>query len=236
MLFCGIEKVSMNDYPEKISCVLFTSGCNFFCPYCHNPTSVARNQSVVDEDYIFHLINKRKFLYDGIVISGGEPTLWDDLSDVCRRIKKIGFSIKLDTNGSRPNVLRSLLSDKLVDYVAMDIKTVVDNHSYRKFTAEPDIVDSIKASISIIMDKAKDYEFRTTCVGPFVDRTAMNSMSLSIKDAKRYTLQKFNSYALDVLDKDFKKEGKHILEKEEIGELVKVACNNVESCSMSVSM
>jgi len=193
-------------------------------------------ESLIDEEYIFHFINKRKFLYDGVVLSGGEPTIQDDIVDICRRIKALGFKIKLDTNGSRPETIEQLLTDKLVDYVAMDIKASVDIHSYRKFTAEPDIVSSIKNSVSLIMDKAPDYEFRTTCVKPFINKTVIESISLSIKDAKKYTLQKFNSYALEILDKNFIKDNNHMIEKEGISELVNVACSNVKQCGESLSL
>ena len=234
MLFCGIEKVSLNDYPGKISCVLFTAGCNFFCPYCHNPRSIiVSEKDLIGEEYIFHFINKRKFLYDGIAISGGEPTIREDIIATCKRIKAAGFKVKLDTNGSRPEVLKQLLVDKLVDYVAMDIKTKIDDDSYKKFTAEPNVASSINESISLIMDKAADYEFRTTCVKPFIDKTIIKNISTSIKDAKRYTLQKFNSYALEILDKNFMKDRGKIIENEGIDELVNVACSDVRSCGTS---
>ena len=126
MKFGGLQKNSLIDYPGKIACVLFVCGCNFDCPYCHNPELVKEtieNPLAFHENKAYDFLKKRKGLIDAVVISGGEPTLQADLADVCQHIKQMGFLVKVDTNGSRPEVVRQLIVDKLVDYLAMDIKT-----------------------------------------------------------------------------------------------------------------
>ena len=126
MVFGGLQKNSLIDYPGKVSCVLFLSGCNFDCPYCHNP-DLAKDSSLcpvlLDEKAVFDFLQRRKGFLDGVVISGGEPTLQKDLLVLCKKIKELGYLIKLDTNGSRPQVIKRLIDEGLVDYIAMDIKT-----------------------------------------------------------------------------------------------------------------
>ena len=224
MIFCGIEKNSLNDYPGKICCVVFTGGCNFFCPYCHNPQTVlnASTQGVSEEEFL-GLINKRRNLYDGIAISGGEPTLHKWLPDICRKVKDMGYQIKLDTNGSRPNMLSKLLKDKLVDYVAMDIKTDLSEASYSQFTKEPNIISSVEDSIELIMDYAPDYEFRTTCVNPLMNKDKMSSICQSIRGAKRYRLQPYNVNAESILNKEFFVGHVPRMDREVLSELVEVA-------------
>ena len=126
MVFGGLQKQSLIDFPGKLSCVLFTSGCNFDCPYCHNPDLVNGHTPrplVLKEGNIYDFLEMRKDFLDGVVISGGEPTLHGDLIDTCRKIKQMGFPIKLDTNGSRPATISNLLDEECIDYIAMDIKT-----------------------------------------------------------------------------------------------------------------
>jgi pyruvate formate lyase activating enzyme len=130
MVLGGLQKSSLIDYPGKISCVLFLSGCNFACPYCHNPDlamgCVAAN---ISEDSIYDFLERRREFLDGVVISGGEPTIQKDLIQLCRKIKQMGYPVKLDTNGSRPRVVQILIEEGLVDYIAMDIKTDTARYS-----------------------------------------------------------------------------------------------------------
>ena len=187
----GFQKNSLIDFPGTIACVVFTSGCNFKCPYCHNPELAAGPVNGVgrlNTSDIFSFLSKRKGWVDGVVITGGEPCLQPDLIEFIQQLKQMGLAVKLDTNGSRPSVLSRLLDRSLLDYVAMDIKTGPDRY--------PDIMtsapgsDVIFQSIQIIMASAPDYEFRTTCVRPFIDASVIKQIAGQIKGARRYVLQK----------------------------------------------
>lgn len=194
MLLGGLQKTSLIDYPGKLSCVLFFSGCNFDCPYCHNP-QLARGCRVgfpsTIETQLYRFLKRRRTVLDGVVLSGGEPTIQKDLFSACLKLKQMGYPVKLDTNGSRPQVIRQLLDEKLVDYIAMDIKT--DPLNYSPVINRSQDAGRILASIQIIKDSAPDYEFRTTCVKPLVSESVINKIGRRIKGAKRYTLQRFNN-------------------------------------------
>lgn len=200
MIFGGIQKNSLIDYPGKISCVLFTSGCNFACPYCHNPDLVKNNPALyLNETEIYDFLESRKGFLDGVVISGGEPTIHNDIKSVCKNIKTLGYPVKLDTNGSNPSVIENLIDEGLIDYIAMDIKTDPALYSFFvKYGCESaDIISSIKT----IMNSAIDFEFRTTCVKPFISRPVIEKISGIIKGASLYILQHFQNK--NVLDPDF---------------------------------
>ena len=188
----GLQKSSLIDYPGKISCVLFLSGCNFACPYCHNPDlakgCLAAN---ISENSIYDFLESRREFLDGVVISGGEPTLQKDLIRLCRKIKQMGYPVKIDTNGSRPRVVQTLIDEGLVDYVAMDIKT--DPARYFPLIQKKCSEENIIASIRIIMKSKIDYEFRTTCIKPFIDADVIENISRLISGAKLYALQKFRN-------------------------------------------
>ena len=189
----GLVKNSMIDYPGKLSCGIFLSGCNFDCPYCHNPDLAKGGPGCLtgfDPGNIYRFIEKRKAFLDGVVISGGEPTLQDDLFDLCRRIKNTGYPVKLDTNGSRPRVIKRLLDEGLVDYIAMDLKT--DPACYATYIKANCNVTAILSSIEIIMESAVVYEFRTTCVKPIVRPTDIQNIGRLINGARLYALQRFN--------------------------------------------
>jgi len=202
MIFGGLQKNSFIDYPGRISCVLFTCGCNFSCPYCHNP-QLARgckdNVDAFDEKSAYDFLEKRKGFLEGVVISGGEPTLQDDLPEVCRTIKHMGYPVKLDTNGSRPQVLKRLVNSALVDYIAMDIKT--EPAQYAPFIQHNFNPDPLKESIRIVMASSVEYEFRTTCVKPLVDAAVIEHISRLIRGAPLYALQQFQPN--DVLCPEF---------------------------------
>ena len=192
MVFGGIQKHSLIDYPGKLSCVLFTSGCNFDCPYCHNP-ELAKGQMqrplALKEKNIYEFLSVRKRFLDGVVISGGEPTLHEDLASLCQNIRGMGYKIKLDTNGSRPKNLQYLLDQGCIDYVAMDIKT--DPFAYCPLIARNCKPETILASIKIIMEAGTSYEFRTTCVSPLVTPRVIERISKLIQGAPLYALQRF---------------------------------------------
>ncbi|MDO9264471.1 MAG: anaerobic ribonucleoside-triphosphate reductase activating protein [Desulfosalsimonadaceae bacterium] len=190
MIIGGIQKNSFIDFPAKISCVLFTAGCNFDCPYCHNPDLVWRTSTskMIDLKEIFDFLKKRKSLLDGVVITGGEPTLQPDLFDFCREIKELGYPIKIDTNGTRPKVLQNLLSNHFVDYIAMDVKTSFERY-FPVISKNCNPVD-LRESVLSILQSGVDHEFRTTCVKSIVDAADIEAISRLIGGANLYALQK----------------------------------------------
>ncbi|RZB30794.1 MAG: pyruvate formate lyase activating enzyme [Desulfobacteraceae bacterium Eth-SRB1] len=192
MVLGGLQKSSLIDYPGKISCVLFLSGCNFDCPYCHNPDLAKNNiHTLLNEDSVYDFLEMRKDFLDGVVISGGEPTLQKDLTSLCEKTKQMGYPVKIDTNGSRPHVIKKLIDEGLVDYIAMDIKT--DPLNYSPLIQKKSNPDNIVSSIRIIMESNIDYEFRTTCIKPLVDARIVEDISRFISGSMLYALQKFNN-------------------------------------------
>jgi pyruvate formate lyase activating enzyme len=225
----GLLKNSMIDFPGKLSCGIFLSGCNFDCPYCHNPDLVkgCSGRSVeFDPGNVYRFIENRKGFLDGVVISGGEPTLQEDLFDLCRHIKNMGFPVKLDTNGSRPRVIKRLIEEGLVDYIAMDLKT--DPKWYATYIKANCNVTAILASIEIIMESAIAYEFRTTCLKPIVTTTVIENISRLIKGARLYALQRFHKSRM--LHPDFFKEINYEYTDDELMQLKAVAEPWVKRC------
>jgi pyruvate formate lyase activating enzyme len=195
MIFAGLQKTSLIDYPGKVSCVAFVSGCNLACPYCHNP-ELAKGlyPERIAADALLEYLTPRKRLLDGVVISGGEPTLASELPDMCHAIQGLGLPVKLDTNGTRPDVLQHLLAHQLVDYVAMDIKTSLNQ--YAPLLTTEATARQVARSIRLIMESDVDYEFRTTCLRPFVDEKIVVEIARGIQGARRYVLQAFRSSVL----------------------------------------
>ena len=190
MAIVGIDKLSLLDYEDKVSIVLFSQACNFRCPFCHNGESVLNAQSELDFDEILAYLKTRTGLVDAVVFSGGEPTLEPDLEVKIKSVKSLGFLIKLDTNGTNPVLLEKLIDEGLIDYVAMDIKN--SPSLYAKTSGVTNVnLDNIRKSISIIMKKAPDYEFRTTLVKEFHEHMDYDAFFELIKGAKRLYLQKF---------------------------------------------
>jgi pyruvate formate lyase activating enzyme len=187
----GMQKVSLIDFPGKIACVLFTQGCNFRCQFCHNESLVLPNKFGIpmDERKIFDFLNDKKGKIEAVVISGGEPTLQSNLEDFLRKIKELGFLTKLDTNGSRPDVLENLYKVKLLDYVAMDIKHRFD--MYTIITDTPVNIDNIKRSVDLIKNSNVSYEFRTTVVSAFHSFSDINSIISQLSGAQRFVIQEF---------------------------------------------
>ena len=197
MILGGLQKHSLIDYPGKVSCVCFFPGCNFDCPYCHNPHLVRKNMSrlsPLEEDGFCSFLEARKGFLDGVVVSGGEPTLQKELPSLCRRIKAMGYPVKLDTNGSRPDVIQALIDKSLVDYIAVDIKT--DPSRYPLFIKKGYDPASLLLSIRIVMEWGGDYEFRTTCVRPLVDSRVIGNICGIIQGAPLYALQGFRDKEL----------------------------------------
>ena len=190
MEFVGIDKFSLLDYEDKVSCVLFCKPCNFRCPFCHNGDSVLGAQEEINFADILAFLKTRVGLVDAVVFSGGEPTLEEGLESKMKEVKSLGYLIKLDTNGTNPELLERLLDDKVVDYVAMDIKNSPSLYAQTSGVNHVDM-DKIRKSISIIMNKAPDYEFRTTLVKEFHEGMNYDNFFELIKGAKRLFLQKF---------------------------------------------
>lgn len=169
----GFTKQSLIDWEGKVAAVVFTKGCNFRCGFCHNPelvyTELIKKTEDIPEQTIFDYLLTRKNWLDGVVITGGEPTLQSDLKDFIEKIKKMGFAVKLDTNGSLPTVLRELLQANLLDYVAMDIKTVFETETYQNICDIKDhqLLTKVKESVEILKESGIDYQLRTTVVPKF---------------------------------------------------------------------
>ena len=192
MAIVGIDKLSLLDYEDKVSVVLFSQVCNMRCPFCHNGAAVlgASKQDEIDFDEILAFLKTRTGLVDAVVFSGGEPTMLEDLKVKIKAVRDLGFLIKLDTNGTNPELLEELLDEGLLDYVAMDIKNCPNLYAETcglKFIN----IDNSKKSISLIINKAPDYEFRTTLVKEFHERMDYDAFKDLIKGAKRLFLQKF---------------------------------------------
>ncbi len=193
MIFGGFQKTSLIDYPGTVSCVIFLSGCNLTCPYCHNPELVKGEgpfPSFLTEEWVIDFLKKRIGLLDGVVITGGEPTLSQGISSLCQKVKELGFKVKLDTNGTNPEIIRQLIEKQLVDYLAMDIKT--DPISYSPVFSRTLVSDRIQASIKFLMDSSVPYEFRTTCVKPLFDEAILKAVLQQIQGARQYALQRFH--------------------------------------------
>lgn len=193
----------MIEYPGKIGAIAFTQGCNFRCPYCHNPELVDPDLygECLSEEGVLSFLQKRKGKLDALTITGGEPTIQVDLLDFIKCVRNIGYLIKLDTNGSCPEVLEGLISGRLVDYIAMDIKGPL--HKYRTVTRSKIDEDKIRQSIEIIMKSGMPYEFRTTVPKRLLDVDDLLEMGMLLKNAGCYILQQF--IPTRTLDKQFMK-------------------------------
>jgi len=203
MLIGGLHKLSLIDYPGKLSAVVFTRGCNFRCPYCHNPELIESNGGdIIEEDKILSFLDERKGKLDGVVVTGGEPTLQSDIVEFLERIKRLGFFVKLDTNGSYPERIKELIDRKLLDYIAMDIKAPL--YKYNRTTLTSIDTERIVESIHLIMNSGIDYEFRTTVVRSLLSRDDFPKIGEMIKSAKLFVLQEFRP--TKTLDPDFLKE------------------------------
>ena len=189
----GLQEASLIDYPGKICCIIFTRGCNFRCPYCHNPELVesSRYGELLNEDDFFSFLKRREGKLDAVSVTGGEPTLQPDLTDFLKRVKKKGFAVKLDSNGSDPEKLKELLEQGLVDYAAMDVKAPLE--AYERVVKAPVNAKTIRESIQIIKNIAPDYEFRTTWVRELLKPEDILEIAKEIKGAKNYFLQNFVS-------------------------------------------
>lgn len=200
MLIGGFQKTSLIDYPKKIAAIVFTHGCNFRCHYCHNPELVTGAEKIADENAILDFLNTRKGKLDGIVVTGGEPCLQKDLPDFLEKLKDKGFDVKLDTNGSRFDMLENVVLKGLVDYIAMDIKAPLTK--YKKIIDTDIDIAEIENSIELIMSCGIDYEFRTTVTEALLTVEDFEEIGAAVEGAKKYFLQNF-VYS-KILDEGFK--------------------------------
>ena len=188
MKISGLQKVSLVDYDGQIATTIFTSGCNFACPFCHNSGLVKGTEPEIPTSEILEYLNKRKNVLTAVCISGGEPTLHRDLPDFIAKIKELGYLVKLDTNGTNLDMLKFLVENKLIDYVAMDIKNSLDNYSK---TIGIDNKTNIKDTINYLMNCGIDYEFRTTIIKNYHTENDIQKIAQTISGANKYFLQKF---------------------------------------------
>lgn len=205
MLIGGLEKSTLIDYPGKVAATVFTVGCNFRCAFCHNPELVdpekIKKQPQITEEAFFKFLKSRKGLLEGVCITGGEPTVQPDLTDFIDKIKQDGFLVKLDTNGSQPKVLAKLLEKKLLDFIAMDIKSSKDK--YREVINRKIDLEDISRSINLIRSSSLDYEFRTTVVPDLIDENEVKKIGEWLKRSKLFVLQQFRSNK--TLDQSYQK-------------------------------
>lgn len=217
-LIGGLQKNTFLDFPQKIACIVFAQKCNFHCGYCHNPELHIQSKPAITEQEFFEFLKTRRRKLDGVVITGGEPTLQAELFDFITQIKDMGYLIKLDTNGYKPEVLTRLTEANLVNYIAMDIKAPLDK--YYKIAGTNIDTNKITESISLIKNSRIDYEFRTTVVKSQLAPNDFEKIGQLINGAKRYYLQKF--VPTKTLDLNFKNEDTYTDEE------FKVICSNLK--------
>ena len=191
MKIYGLQKMTLLDFPGRVACTVFLGLCDFRCPYCHNFELVDGTAvPLMEEEEFFSFLSKRKGLLDGVAVTGGEPTIHADLPEFLRRIRSLGFPVKLDTNGYHPGMLRRLLDEKLIDYAAMDIKNSPEKYAS---TAGRETLDlsPVRESIALLMGSGTDYEFRTTVVKEFHEQRDFEEIGKMIEGAGKYFLQSF---------------------------------------------
>jgi pyruvate formate lyase activating enzyme len=226
----GFNKFSLIDYPGKTCAIIFTQGCNFRCPYCHNPELVLPHlfEQPISLSEVLSFLEKRKGLLEAVEFTGGEPIIQEGLPKIIKKIKKMGYLIKIDSNGSNPDMIKKLIDEQLVDYFAMDIKAPLENYSEACGTIVD--VNKIKESINIIMQYAPDYEFRTTAIKKIHTKESFRKIGLLIKGAKRYYLQ--NAHYDKTVSAKFKNE--KTFSKEEMNVFYEEIKKDVKHCYLRI--
>ena len=219
MKILGLEKVSFVDFEGKMCATIFTGGCNYRCPFCHNAGIVLKRYTIIDENEVLAYLKERISLLDAVTISGGEPTLQTDLIDFIKKVKSLGYLVKLDTNGTNSEVLKTLIDENLIDYVAVDIKTNFEDYSNLTCVKNP-CVEVLKRTLSLLQQSSVDYELRTTLIAEFHTLDTIKRMAEELSGHKRLYLQKFvnsenclNSESLHPVDKTKALEFAKILSK-----------------------
>lgn len=207
----GFQKTSLLDYPGKISSIVFTIGCNFRCPFCYVPQLVLPEKigeiREIPEERIFSYLDENKNFIEAVVITGGEPTMNEDLPDFIQRIKDMGFLLGLETNGTNSKMLRNLVEKGLVDYVGMDVKTRLDFEKYKEIAGgvlTREMFENVRSSIEILLNSGIDFEFRTTLVREFHSKGDVLEICKTVSGAKRYYLQNFKAMKDLVGGKEFR--------------------------------
>jgi pyruvate formate lyase activating enzyme len=227
MIIKGLQKTTLIDFPGKVAATLFTAGCNFKCGFCQNPSLISfDSENSIPEQEIFSFLKSRKKWLNGVCITGGEPTLQKDLPEFCKKIKEMGFLVKLDSNGSNPEMLEKLINERLVDFIAMDIKT--SKEKYSELCGVKIDLKKINQSIELIKNSGLDYEFRTTVVPEFFSEEDALKIGEWLKDSKFFVLQQFRN-DLPMIDSEFKNKNPFPPEKLfELKELLEHFFNKVE--------
>ena len=191
MKIYGLQKMTLLDFPGRVACTVFLGGCDFRCPFCHNFELVDGTASpLMEADELFAFLEKRRGLLDGVAITGGEPCLWPDLTDLMRRIRDMGYGVKLDTNGAHPDRLAEILREGLADYVAMDVKNSPEKYAQTCGVARLEL-SPIRESARLLMTGDADYEFRTTVVDELHEARDFEAVGAWIAGARRWFLQAF---------------------------------------------
>lgn len=237
MVIGGLEKISLIDFPGNIATVVFTKSCNFRCHFCYNPMLVLpidggeseyeENHSLISEDDFFLFLESRVGKIGGVVISGGEPTLQPDLKEFIIKIKKLGFNVKLDTNGTKPEIVEDLIREKLIDYVAMDFKAPLAK--YEEVVSVKVDLSAIKKSVQLLLENKVPYEFRTTLVPGLHELDDIYQMAEELAGAKKWFLQKFKSNT-DLVNNDFKNQDSFL--SSEIEKIVVEVKKKIPGCDL----
>jgi pyruvate formate lyase activating enzyme len=227
MLIGGFQKLTLTDYPDSLAAIVFTQGCNLKCPYCYNHAlNKQKKVSEFTEESVIDFLAKRKGKLDALVITGGEPTLHPGLEGFIKKVKGMGYLIKLDTNGTSPDAVKRLSDNDMFDYIAMDLKG--PSRKYNKVAGVDVDFDKIRRTIDLIMNSGKGYEFRTTMVPGLLEKKDVPDMGQEIKGAKKWFLQKFVSN-IDLIDNTFK--GKKTFTDKEMNEFVQAGSKYAKECS-----
>lgn len=228
MLIKGIQKTTLLDYPGRVASIIFLGGCNFRCPYCQNPSLVNGFDALptIPEGEVLEFLKGRRKWLDGVCVSGGEPTLHEDLPAFISKVKEEGLLVKLDTNGSNPGMLEKLLGEGLLDYVAMDIKAPL--HRYAEVARVKVDMDDIKKSVEIIQRSGVEYEFRTTVVPRLIGEKDVREIANWLEGSKKYYLQQFRNH--ETLDKEYKKLSSY--QPEELQGFASLVSKSFEVCGV----
>ena len=238
MIIGGLEKMTLIDYPGQLAAIVFTKGCNFRCHFCYNPLLVwpdretdekkyEKTYSPISEDEFFLFLESRKGRLDGVVITGGEPTMHHDLPEFIKKIRAWGYKIKLDTNGTNPEALIGLLKENLLDYIAMDLKAPYDK--YENVTGVKINCQNLEKSVKIIIESGLPHEFRTTVVPGLLELSDFDKMGAAISGADAWYLQKFKSDT-ELVDRDLEKHAP--FSDKEMEEMASVGKKYVKICEV----